>query len=204
MHCTEFCTMSRLKRFLLILYQQYYQILNTPPNEFGYTEVVSHPNIYIPPWLIVDESSDESIRNGLKKWSSYPGKQNYILNFRGSIIRQLAFSFLIGYKQIYISGLNPVDPGYWYTNQILRRKYMKPYIFNRCDSICDSFGRLLRQVDKISATESVLYSYDNTYFTFHRSIIFMTIYLSRVFHRQQVFLMHQILLLKKCFKSLMD
>ena len=160
-----------------------------PPNQLGYADVPSHSSILVPPWHFINERSDDVITNGLKEWHKLPNREDMILNFRGSIIRQLSSAFIMGYPKIYIGGLDPSKNGYWYTVQELRDRQMKNTSLVRCSKICESYGICLSQTALVAPTESNLAGPESTYYDFNRSILFTLLMLCKLYPSRKVCLL---------------
>ena len=143
-----------------------------PSNPYGYAEAVDNANIVIPPWYFVNESSDHQIRNGLRYYFASHSHRTHILNFRGSIIRQISLAFALGYRHIAISGIDPSTQGFWYTIPELRERYLDPMIQTRINKILSSYEISHKLCDLNSPHEHCLYEYDGTYFQFTKSILF--------------------------------
>jgi len=160
-----------------------------PANELGYADVTIHKNTLVPPWFFVNEISDEEISKGLRTWCRAPNREDLVLNFRGSVIRQLSTAFALGYKNIYIGGLDPSISGYWYTNRELREMHMKRDILKRNDRICKSYGTSLLRVAHTAPSGSALAGPVSTYYDFHRSIVFILFILCRLYPWTQTYLL---------------
>jgi hypothetical protein len=156
-----------------------------PSNSHGYSEVPTHECILIPPWHFVNEINDIAILQGLKSYFKTDAKNRTILNFRGSVIRQLSTAFALGYKQIYLGGLDPSTKGYWYTDKTLRDKHVKASAMSRIQQVLASYEISLQKVEGAAPSESSLAGPENTYFDFERSIIFIVILLCKAYPGSQ-------------------
>ena len=154
-----------------------------PPNQFGYDEIPAHKTIVVPPWHFINESTDVTITSGLRVWLKSIHRAKAVLNFRGSIIRQISTAFSLDYGSIYIGGLDPSQSSYWYTDKGLRSQHMRSSMQERCEQVCRSFGVALRGVAASAPDESSLAGPTNTYYTFERSIILVLFMLCRVYPR---------------------
>ena len=143
-----------------------------PPNTFGYSEIIEHPEVLIPPWVFINEADDFSIIRGLRDYFTSNLYEAYILNFRASIVRQISLAIGLGYQNIYISGLDPSTIGYWYTDEIIRKNHIELDVERRCMQVFNSYGLALKLCQKISPGESALAGPIATYFEFTKSILF--------------------------------
>jgi len=142
-----------------------------PSNPYGYAEVVDHANIVIPPWYFVNESTDHLILNGLRDFFASTLCHTHILNFRGSIIRQLSLAFALGYQHIAISGIDPSLQGFWYTIPRLRQLYLDKLVRSRIESTLSSYEISHKLCALVSPDEHCLYENIETYFQFTKSIL---------------------------------
>ena len=84
----------------------------------GYDQVLDSPCI-CPQYTFINESDILSIRSDLKSYFASIHDKPSLLNFRGSIIRQISLAFLLDYEQIYICGLDfDLPNSYWYTCEL--------------------------------------------------------------------------------------
>lgn len=160
-----------------------------PSNGFGYADVTTHRNTLVPPWFFINEVNDEEITKGLATWRRAPNREDLVLNFRGSVIRQLSNAFALGYKYIYLGGLDPSIDRYWYTEKELRDRHMKRSILYRCGRICESFGVALSRVKQAAPSESALAGPIRTYYDFNRSIVFILSILCKLHPCTQAYLL---------------
>lgn len=129
-----------------------------PSNQHGYIETVRSPFLHVPDWTFINESSDTLIDHGLDLYFMQPKKSMKILNFRGSIIRQISLSFILGYKTINLVGIDPSISSYWYTSDpssILG--LLKDNYHETCSNLFVKLGQLLnKQSDPSQAIGSGL------------------------------------------------
>lgn len=145
---------------------------NIPGNDHGYLEVPRHPSIDIPPWYFINEADDKSIADGLRRYFKGRHYKSHILNFRGSVIRQLSLAFSLGYEHIYLDGIDPSSLGYWYTNQSTSAHRFRPAILNRCEQLFKSYDTALNSGDNlVSTVGSWNADISLTYYEFTRSIL---------------------------------
>jgi hypothetical protein len=143
-----------------------------PSNAFGYSEIIEHPEVLIPPWIFINEADDFSIVRGLRGYFMSNLYNAYILNFRASIVRQISLAIGLGYQNIYISGLDPSTIGYWYTDETIRQNYIQLDVERRCKQVFRSYALALKLCQQISPAESALAGPTATYFEFTKSILF--------------------------------
>lgn len=152
-----------------------------PANGLGYMDVTVHKKTLVPPWFFINEISDEEITKGLKEWRRAPNREDVVLNFRGSVIRQLSCAFALGYRNIYIGGLDPSVAGYWYSDRENRDRHMKQSVLSRCARVCQSYQIALPRVAVAAPQESSLASPKNTFYDFDRSILIVLLILCRLY-----------------------
>lgn len=143
-----------------------------PSNQYGYIEAVRSPFLYVPDWTFINESSDALIDHGLDIYFMQPKKLMKILNFRGSIIRQISLSFILGYRTINLVGIDPSICSYWYISDpssILG--LLKDNYHERCSNLFAKMGQLLStQSDPRQAFGSGLHHNTIGKYEFTRSI----------------------------------
>ena len=90
-----------------------------PPNEYNFYHLVKGKRVILPTWFFVNEKDTLSKLNGIKAFfsDSYTRK-NSILNFCGSIIRQISLAAILGYHEVHIFGIEPSSCSYWYTKHL--------------------------------------------------------------------------------------
>lgn len=141
-----------------------------PPNSLGYRQVVRHSTIMIPPWFMINEADDLSIKEGLREYFQNGDRGRYILNFRGSVIRQISLAFALGYKTIYLSGIDPSSCHYWYTDSATRYGFMSPQHSYRIAEIMELYSNIHSQCVS-SGARGYFAEIPDTYFTFTKSIL---------------------------------
>jgi hypothetical protein len=90
-----------------------------PPNEYNFYHLVKGKCVILPPWFFVNEKDTLSKISGIKAFFSDPYiRNNLILNYCGSIIRQISLAAILGYHQVHIFGIEPSSRSYWYTKHL--------------------------------------------------------------------------------------
>jgi hypothetical protein len=141
-------------------------------------------NVYIPPWYFIDETNLLTKAHGLRSYyhDSW-ARQNLLLNFCGSIIRQLSLGCILGYEEINVFGIEPSLPSYWYTSKLgevsksLRGSYL-PFAL----SIFEAMAKLERNHHD-STVIANCFSDNIEWLGFTRSILLCARYFAKFYSR---------------------
>jgi len=83
-----------------------------------YNPIEASFHAYLPPYFIVNETSERTINNDLRSYFGSGFRQ--LLNLKGSMIRAVSLAFIAGYSEISIVGIDPSTHSAWYLNDDAR------------------------------------------------------------------------------------